>query len=599
MTGWSWSKVTAAYRNMKIGRKLLVTYMLLILIPVLTIALITYHKTSNMMEQRVVESTNKSFEQANTFISYKLNNIKDTSSILFMNRTLQEILSKKGPHYPIGEQIDDYQKLIELIRSGQNNRDIYSIRMFVNSDGIYARENISILSLSDIVATSWYEEMLDNQQSIYCRPTYEYDYLDNRGVQQIISCVRPLVMDLVTGKPLGVLSVDVLEESISEIIEQTNITSSGQVYLLNQQGYVISARDKGEIGTLLPEFGSMLSADNQTAGKSAFRSSDTSSIVIHKEVKDTSWQLVAVIPEEEILGASRHLAQDLLIVLVIVIMLAVLTAIGVSSGITRRIRLLIHHMGNIEAEKWDYRLPVDSTDEIGLLQEHFNRMSANIKHLIQEKYQADLAKKNAELHALQAQINPHFLYNTLELIHWMAMKHRAADISDMVGMLAKFFRLSLSNGRDIITLNDELEHVRTYLDIQNRRFSGKLSYHFEIEPSIKELTTVKLILQPLVENAILHGIQEKVSKQGVIRIVGYREGDIIILEVEDDGIGMTMEQLDRLRNDSRTGSSGYGVWNIIEKIRLYYGNDYGLDFQSEQGMGTKVTIRIPAMALEG
>lgn len=589
-------RIASLYRNMNIGGKLLVTYILLIVLPAVTISYISYQKTSAMLQDQVVESTRQSFEQANTFITYKLNNVKDVSSILYMNRTLNDILKKKGPGYSLKEQIDDYQTLLDIIRSGQNSREIYSIRLFVESEGIYSKENSSILSLSKIRGEPWYTEMADNQQSIYCRPTYAHDYGDARGLQNIVSCIRPLQDYDFSGSWLGVLAIDIAENSISEIIERTNITHKGQVYLLDDEGKVISAADKSRLGKPLEQQKELQAiSGTSSAIKMLKTGGKAGSILIQKQVEGTNWRLVAVIPQEEILAQSSQLAKYLILLFIVVTVLAVLTAFGVSRGITRRIRLLIRHVGNIEAEKWNLKMRIDSTDEVGKLQQHFNRMSESMRDLIREKYQAEVAKKSAELRALQAQINPHFLYNTLELIHWMAMKHKAQDISEIVGRLAKFFRLSLSKGRDIICIRDEIEHVRTYLDIQNRRFSGRIEYSFEIGEGLNDISTVKLVLQPLVENAILHGIREKEEKRGRIRIICRRDGDLVRFVVEDDGTGMTDEQIRRITLESQSGSGGYGVHNVVQKIRLYYGEEYGLHYESEPGVGTRVTVVFPAI----
>ncbi|WP_068774239.1 sensor histidine kinase [Paenibacillus sp. FJAT-26967] len=581
------SRLLQFYRGLKISQKLLLSYILLILLPTITISAISYQKTSKMLIDRVVESTQQSFEQANTFISYKLNNVKDVSSILYMNRSITEILGKSETGYSLGQQIDDYQKLSDIILSAYNSREIYSIRLFVDKDRVFLKDNITILDMATIKDTEWYKEMADNQESIYCRPTYEHDYKDVRGIQKIISCIRPLQSYDYSGEWMGVLSIDIAENSISEIIDRTNITHQGQVYLLDKKGRVVSATDKALVGTVL--------GDEQKKELRISANAPGGATIVRKPVEGTGWELVAVIPEEEIRAQSSQLAQYLLLLFVVVTVLAVLTAFAVSRGITRRIRLLIRHVGNIEAEKWTYRMKVDSSDEVGMLQQHFNRMSENMRNLIQEKYKAEVAKKSAELRALQAQINPHFLYNTLELIHWMAMKHKAQDISDIVGRLAKFFRLSLSKGKDVIYIRDEIEHVKTYLEIQNRRFSGKIDYTFEVGPGLEDIATVKLILQPLVENAILHGIQEKEEKRGIILVACWREGSLVKFVVEDDGVGMTEEQVRKITLETLTGAGGYGVHNVAQKIRLYYGDQYGLVYESMRGEGTKVTITFPAV----
>lgn len=584
------------FNNLRIKQKLLLTYIVLIVIPVGSISWISYHKTSGMVEQRIVDSTRRSFEQANTFISYKLNNVKDVSSMLFMNKSLNEILANKDASYTLSQQIDDYQILLEIIRSAQNSREIYGIRLYVNNDWIYSRENSTILPMKEAMQTEWFRDMLSNQDGIYCRPTYEYDFQDMRGVQQILSCVRPLQLDGgFNGRILGVIAIDILEESISEIIRQTNITRLGQVYLTDQDGVIMSGLDKAQIGKRI-DLDLLQNDSSGTAGAEGTltaRQDGRPSIVIHKQVEGTSWRLVAIIPQEEISQQINPLARDLLLVLIVVTVIAILTAFWISSGITRRIRLLLRHIRKIEEEQWDFRARVDSTDELGVLQQHFNLMSENMQRLIKEKYEEEVLKKSAELKALQAQINPHFLYNTLDMIHWMALKHKAPEISEVVGMLAKFFRLSLRGGRDIITLQDELEHVRMYLDLQNKRFGGMVDYELECEPGVENCATVKLILQPLVENAILHGIQERKDKRGKIRIHACREEDQIFISVEDNGVGMSRTETEQILA-GRPGS-GYGVRNVIDKIKLHYGEGYGLSYYSEPGEGTKVVIRYPAL----
>lgn len=585
-----------SFHNLRIKSKLLLSFGLLILVTVASISYISYHKTSGMMEEKVAESTRRSFEQAATFIAYKLNNVKDVSSMLFMNGELRKILSKSGEDYSLGAQLDDYATLKEIIRSAQNGREVYTIRLYVNNAAIYSRENSTFQSMEEIEGKIWFEQMMNNRDGIYCRPTYQYDFGDARGEKSLISCVRTLQADGFNGRIIGVLSIDMLENSISEIMRQTDITRNGQVFLTDKDGMIISGLDQGDYGRKLAVLDEHPSLFENGTGTIYARYKGQSSMVIHKNVEGTSWQLVALIPAKEIAEQSRLLAQDLLGVLSIVILLAVGIAVWISEGITRRIRLLLRHIRKIEDEKWDAGPAIiGSTDEVGVLQTHFNRMSETMRRLIQEKYQVEVQKKSAELKALQAQINPHFLYNTLDMIHWLAMKHRAPEISDIVGRLAKFFRLSLSEGRDVITIREELEHVRTYLDIQNKRFGGTIEHFYEIEAGLESCVTVKLILQPIVENSVLHGIQEREDKRGTIRITAAREEGTLRIVVEDDGVGMNPEKAERLGQKLREGGGGYGLQNVIDKIKLYYGEGYGLEFESEPGRGTRVTIRIPAV----
>lgn len=586
---------TGYLRNLRIKYKLLLSYMLLISITIAAVTWFSYNKTTKMIERQVAESTDRAFEQANEFITYKLNNVKDVSSMLFMNKELEQILLKSPVNYPLAEQIDDYNRLLDMVRSAQNSREIFSIRLFVNDSGIFAKENSTIFNMKNFKDTWWFKLVLEQNGGLFCRSTYSHDYQDQRGSQQIISCMRTLQTQGFFGDVLGLVSMDVLEDSIYRIIKQTEITDGGEVYLVDREGNVISGLDRKTIGQSLSStiyFQEIIKGSGDS-GYQNLEVNGKASLVTYKKVEGTDWRLIAIIPHEEMMQYSDQIASYMLLLFILATVSAAIMAFFMSGGITRRISLLIQQMKRFEEEKWDVRISVDSKDEIGILQVNFNRMTDNIKRLIMEKYEEEVRKKNAELKALQAQINPHFLYNTLDMIHWLAMKHKAQDISYLVGGLAKFFRLSLSKGKDVISIDDELAHVQIYLDIQNKRFSGSIKVSIEVEQQILEMTTVKLVLQPIVENAILHGIREKENKRGLIRISGQICDGLVLFIVEDDGVGMTEEKMKRLLTGDQGG--GYGIKNVNEKLKLYFGDSFGLSYESEEGLGTKVTIRFPAM----
>lgn len=560
--------------RIRIKTKLMLVFMSLIFISVGSISVIIYSKTVQILENRIEQATERAINQANSFIAYKLTSVKDVSSILFMNKELNDILKNGRSGTSLSNQIDDYHKILNILRSTQTSREIYSMRLYVDSTSIYTRENSTIYALSTIKEEYWYKEMMQNSEGIYCRSTYEHNYDGDRGKQNIISCVRPLFADGFTGDVLGVLSIDILEDNIQQIISETQITAAGEVYLVDKHDRIISSLDTEDLGQELP------TVERQ------------SHIVITKGIEGRSWELIAFIPKEEIYAEIRQWSSTFYAVLVVVVIVGAILAVAVSEGLTRRIRPLLLQIKKIESENWDSDTPVTAHDEIGVLQSHVNQMSANMRRLIQEKYQTEVKKKAAELQALHAQINPHFLYNTLDLIHWMAMERGAIEISDVAGQLSKFFRISLSQGRDIIPISEELEHVRTYMDIQNRRFGGRIQFSTDSDPKLHSLKVVKLILQPIVENAVLHGIREKLDKSGSIRISCYFNENNVEFTIEDNGVGMSREQLERLNGDSI--DSGYGLRNVKDKLRLYFGNEAIVRFESVEHEGTRVTIVIPA-----
>jgi len=242
----------------------------------------------------------------------------------------------------------------------------------------------------------------------------------------------------------------------------------------------------------------------------------------------------------------------------------------------------------------------DNVDEITELGMSFNIMIGKIKELLDSKIKEQEELKKAELRALQAQINPHFLYNTLDTIIWMAESKKTDQVVKIVTALSNFFRISLSKGMDWITIGEEVERIRSYLTIQRMRYRDILDFKIEVAEDVAENTILKLILQPLVENALYHGIKNKRQK-GMIHVRARRKGeDEVLLEVEDDGIGFTPEKLAQLRAelDDDSGDikleSGFGIGNVNKRIRLYYGKPYGLSIQSEYSTGTCVTLIIPA-----
>lgn len=268
------------------------------------------------------------------------------------------------------------------------------------------------------------------------------------------------------------------------------------------------------------------------------------------------------------------------------------------------LRELAGKMSNLGDWKEEQCLSYQGNDEIRVLFDSFNQMLGNTRHYIcqleEEKQRVkteQTQKRKAEFKALQAQIQPHFLYNTLESIHWKAEEAQVQEISDMVQALATFFRINLSRGKELIPLRDEIAHVESYLRIQQIRYGDQLEYEIQTQEEILDSVLPKLILQPLVENSIYHGIREKDGK-GLIRINGRRtESGDVLLEVEDDGIGISPEQLKNLQEKLVSGEKvhqeGYGIFNVNQRIQLNYGSQYGLSIWSQAGQGTKVEIRLP------
>lgn len=243
--------------------------------------------------------------------------------------------------------------------------------------------------------------------------------------------------------------------------------------------------------------------------------------------------------------------------------------------------------------------PKSNIREIQMLSDQYDHMVIRIGELIEHIREEQELKRKTELKLLQAQINPHFLYNTLDTIVWLAEGKRHQDVVDMITALSSFLRMGLNNGKDFITIRGEAEHVKSYLQIQHFRYEDIMDYEIDFKEQIMDFSTLKLTLQPIVENALYHGIKN-CRKKGFLKISGWQEDEDILLKVEDNGIGMKPEELEKMQRLVRNGGEdlglreGFGIANVAERIRLNFGETYGVSIESEYGVGTSVTVRIPA-----
>ncbi|MGC4018637.1 MAG: sensor histidine kinase [Muricomes sp.] len=289
-----------------------------------------------------------------------------------------------------------------------------------------------------------------------------------------------------------------------------------------------------------------------------------------------------------------------ILIAVLVAAVSALTVLLVS-GILRPIRELYNATGKIAEGDFEVRADVNSRDEIEVLANGFNNMAGNIQTLVGKIKEDEQKMRKADLRLLQEQINPHFLYNTLDTIVWLIEGNETEQAVDMVVVLSDFFRLVLSKGKQFISIRQEEQHIRSYLEIQGMRYHDIMEYDIQIDPALYDYQILKLTLQPLVENALYHGIKCKRSK-GNIYIYGEKRENVIHLTVRDDGVGMNAEELEKLRQEIERScqetEEGFGLANVNERIHMYFGAEYGMTIDSEKGQGTAVEITIPAIEVK-
>ena len=451
----------------------------------------------------------------------------------------------------------------------------------------------------DIAGEEWFAETLAQPENLHFSTPHVQYLFDGSETQYkwVISVSRAVEITDGPFTTQGVLLIDVSYNSLDQIVGEVSLGDSGYLYLMDGGGEIICHPKAQLINAGLMEEDN-LEVAGRKEGSYRERFGGEERITTVKSIGYTGWKAVGVNPTGSM--TLNVLKTRIYVVFIVLLVLFVLTMINayISSRITNPIKELEKSVSLLESGDLDAPVYIGGSAEIRSLGHSIQGMALRIKGLMNDIVAEHESKRKSEFDTLQSQINPHFLYNTLDIIVWMIENEKKTDAVRVVTALARFFRISLSRGKSIITVKDELEHVRNYLMIQQMRFKNKFTYEIDADEDVLELASLKLMLQPMVENAIYHGM-EFMDGDGVIQIRVWREGDDLYLRVRDNGLGMTKEQVENLFKDSghvpsRRGS-GIGVRNVNERVHLYFGDAYGLRIESEPDEGTDVIIHLPAV----
>jgi two-component system sensor histidine kinase YesM len=431
----------------------------------------------------------------------------------------------------------------------------------------------------------------------------------------VISLSREII-DPETGQGKGVLLVDLNYRIIDRICGSVELGKRGYIFIVDRNGDIVYHPQQQLLyGGLKTEDIERIIAETETyfPGEGENRDKFYSLAPMYS----TGWRVVGVNYRSELVENRDTIRRDYALWGVVFLTVSMAVSILLAQRISKPIKELRRSMRDVEQGNFDITADIRSSNEIGELGKDFNIMVGEIKKLMNRITVEQEQKRKSELNALQMQINPHFLYNTLDSVIWMAESGKQDEVIAMSSALARLFRLSISKGREIIDVASEIEHVKNYLTIQKIRYKDRLDYRIEVDDDIKTMRIVKIILQPLVENAIYHGIKNA-SAAGTVIISGYKTERGMDLVVRDDGAGMDKAGLERVRRrldgtagqgtlsdetppDSPSGrgrGSGVGIRNVDERIKLYFGGSYGLEFKSDEGEGTTVYIHLPAIPRE-
>ncbi len=420
-------------------------------------------------------------------------------------------------------------------------------------------------------------------------------------VDRMLEGARPWVVSLCRGVSVPgdkgaqtyVVVVNMNFSSIEQLCKKVSLGNRGYIYIVDESGNIIYHPQQQLIYLGLKDE-NIPNTLNRSQGSSVELFQGERRVLTIKDMGYTHWKIAGVSYVDELVGNLSYLGNSLVVIVLVVVVFEVIASLFVSQRITMPITRLESQMKKVESGDFDISVEESGEDEVKRLSRTFNLMIARIKQLMEQNIREQEELRKSELKALQAQINPHFLYNTLDSIVWMNENRKYEGVTVMVNALAKFFRISISKGNEIVTVADELEHARSYLTIQQIRYKKDFEFHFEVDPAVLPRKTLKLILQPIIENAIYHGVANLQEKGEIHITAAASEGETLFL-VSDNGYGIKPETLKGiLKREPKHEQSSVGLKNVNERIKLYFGEDYGVQIESELEKGTTVTIRIPA-----
>jgi|UniRef100_UPI003FF0CFB0 two-component system sensor histidine kinase YesM len=559
--------------GIKLRYKLAIFYSLFCFLPVMLLFLLSFLQMRSIIDDKEKLNLQSYLQQSVSSMDRTLDGYNSLSDYIAFDRTLAEAFSMEyGTPYEQYEQLT--QKVDPILRSSSYFHGGMQ-RITIYTDNGMVKHDTTVAPVSEIEETDWYQKTLEHPG---------LNWFVNYPEKTLFSARKLAFSGAREG--VNILYMDVDYQKLFTPYAETLISECG-LYITDQEGKLVfeESRFSGKNQNYDLTYSEFL--EQRDRGSADYT-------ILCEQSNTTGWTVWLYQPVGLAGESMRPIGVMAGVTILICIFAAVLAYFITSGMVSGRIERLTCLMQEVQEGSMDMQVGSDDRDEIGMLYRGFGSMMKRIRTLINEVYLGKITQKEAELKALQAQINPHFLYNTLSLINWKALAAGEEDISRMTLAMSTFYRTALNRGRNVLQVEAELSNTRAYLEIQSMLHDGDFDYEIEVQPEILQCESLNLILQPLVENAIHHGIEEKTDGRGKISVRGWKEDNCVWFMVEDNGVGMEQKVADKILTME---SKGYGVRNVDERIRLCYGEKYAMKVESVVGKGTKMTIHFPAKQL--
>ena len=550
-----------------------------------------YRQFSNRAEAMTIESTGQLLNQTAINLEDYLRNMRRISDTMYYSVIKNKDLAS--------DTMDEEMNL--LYEANKDN--LISIACYTGEGQLVAAVPVANeKSQVNIVKQQWFTDAVGQMENLHFSTPHVQNLFDDLSYRYywVVSLSRAVELTSNGTSTLGVLLVDMNYSSIEQILKKANVGNSSEyVYLIDGKGEIIYHPGQKLIYTDLYQENNIEAAGYEDGSTEEIFQGEKRLVTV-KTVSYTGWKIVSVVPMSSFdMGMTG--TKYFVIMLVTVSMLAVILLNQlVSASIAMPLKKLNNSVKEWETGNMNPSIYIGGSMEVEHLGRTLRSTVEQIRQLMQDIVVEQEEKRKSELDALQSQINPHFLYNTLDSIVWMIEGERYEDAVFMITQLASLFRISLSRGKTVISVEDELKHARNYMNIQKVRYKNNFEVRFDIDPEILQCCTVKLVVQPLLENAIYYGV-EGMDGEGEIHVKGYRKEDDIYIEVSDNGLGMPQDMVEQLLTDNnrvRKHGSGVGVINVHNRIRLRFGKPYGLEIESMPDEGTTIRIHLPYIPYE-
>ena len=599
-----WRRFKNGYLNLNLQTKFTIALISIVVVPACLTAFLFYGRLYSMVVSNTIRQEQDASAKTAPLIERTMDTVLATTRNITGQNFFQELfympVSDSAEQLAASNHATDFKNAIQRLTTDSIVTDV---RIYVDFpddlkalDAYPNTENI-LAPLSQAKGTYWYGIFQGNRntQEMFC-PSF---YLGPREKKNYgdMAYICPLSLYYHSTAYKAYLAVYYSDDKLTSILSD-NLSLEGSVsYIVNERDAIVATSD--------PSLSGIYQLDYDTI-KASFMSSnnfiernilDTKVYAGFYSISNTDWFMVTVLPSPPLIHESNRLMIQIILIYAVFLVLALIFANVLAHSITGRLSSVIRQMQTVRHGPPTPMESPQAHDEIGNLIDTYNYMTRKMEELMEKQAEAAEDLRIAEFNSLQAQINPHFLYNTMDMINWMAHQGRTSEVCNAVQSLSRFYKLTLSRKKGISTIARELEHVTIYVQLQNMRYHDSIELITDIPDELSEYQIPKLTLQPVVENSILHGILEKDSKSGTIVITGWMENEDVVLLISDDGVGISPEILSTIlsgNGKSQSGGTNIAVYNTHRRLQILYGNDYGLTYSSKPGEGTEVEIRFPA-----